>query len=91
MGFRADIAIKGIGTSLSVNGSKTNFTADPKIVNEQSGIFTNEADLIANGKGSFTDAVFTTSEEAQANGNRNIVFKQGILTTENSEALAVHI
>ena len=30
MGFNADIAIKGVGSSLSVNGGKTNLNADYK-------------------------------------------------------------
>ena len=77
-----DIALEGAGSSLSVNGGKTNLTADSKIVGEQTGLFAQEADLVVNGKGSFTGAVFTTSEEAQATGKSNIVFKQGITSTD---------
>ena len=83
MGFSADLDLaKGTGSSLSVNGGKTNLTADSKIVNEQSGIFANEADLITQGKGTFTGGVFVTSKEAQDNGNSNIVFKQGVTATD---------
>ncbi len=97
MGFSADLDLaKGTGSSLSVNGGKTNVDSDYKGVGEQSGIFTNEADLTANGKGSFTGAVFTTSKEAQANGKSNIVFKQGIssqdiknTTSYEGEALSI--
>ncbi|WP_394213387.1 hypothetical protein [Psychrobacter piscatorii] len=82
MGFSADLDLKGAGSSLSVNGSKTDLNADYKGVGEQSGIFANEADLVVEGKGTFTGAVFTTSEEAQANGKSNIVFKQGVTATD---------
>ena len=80
MGFNADIDIAGAGagSSLSVNGGKTNLNADYKAVGEQSGIFAHEADLVVEGKGRFIGGVFVTSEEAQANGKSNIVFKQGI-------------
>ncbi|MGA4440942.1 hypothetical protein [Psychrobacter pocilloporae] len=83
MGFNADIDIAGggAGSSLSVNGGKTNLNADYKGIGEQSGIFANEADLVVEGKGTFTGAMFTTSEEAQANGKSNIVFKQGVTAT----------
>ncbi|MGP4864050.1 hypothetical protein ACTXGK_07610 [Psychrobacter sp. T6-5] len=46
MGFSADIAIKGVGSSLSVNGGKTNLNSDYKAVGEQSGIFTGDLALI---------------------------------------------
>ena len=84
MGFSADIDIAGggAGSSLPVNRGKTNLNSDYKGVGEQSGIFTNEANLITQGKGTFKGAVFTTSEEAQATGKSNIVFKQGITSTD---------
>nr|QJS05177.1 filamentous hemagglutinin family outer membrane protein [Psychrobacter sp.]QJS05354.1 filamentous hemagglutinin family outer membrane protein, adhesin HecA family [Psychrobacter sp.]QJS05435.1 filamentous hemagglutinin family outer membrane protein [Psychrobacter sp.] len=84
MGFSADIDIAGggAGSSLSVNGAKTNINADSKMVGQQTGLFANEADLIVEGKGNFKGAVFTTSEEAQANGKSNIVFKQGVTATD---------
>ena len=78
MGFNADLDLKGAGSSLSVDGGKTNLNADYEGVGEQSGIFANEADLVVEGKGRFIGGVFVTSEEAQANGKSNIVFKQGI-------------
>jgi hypothetical protein len=83
MGFSADLDFaKGTGSSLSVNGGKTNLTADSKIVNEQSGIFANEANLITQGKGTFKGGAFVTSKQAQDNGNSNIVFKQGVTSTD---------
>jgi filamentous hemagglutinin len=78
IGFSADIDMKGAGSSLSVNGGKTNLNSDYKAVGEQSGIFANEADLITQGKGTFKGGVFVTSKAAQANGKSNIVFQQGI-------------
>jgi filamentous hemagglutinin len=81
MGFSADLDLaKGTGSSLSVNGGKTNLNSDYKAVGEQSGIFANEADLITQGKGTFKGGVFVTSKEAQANSN--IVFKQGVTATD---------
>ncbi|WP_188004107.1 hemagglutinin repeat-containing protein [Psychrobacter sp. ANT_H59] len=83
MGFSADLDLaKGTGSSLSVNGGKSNVDADSKIVNEQSGIFANQADLITQGKGTFKGGVFVTSNAAQDNGNSNIVFKQGVTSTD---------
>ena len=83
-GINLDVDLKGAGSSLSLNGGKTNLTADSKIVGEQTGLFAQEADLTVNGKGkgSFTGAVFTTSKAAQDNGKSNIVFKQGITSTD---------
>ena len=96
MGFSADLDLaKGTGSSLSVNGGKTNLNSDYKAVGEQSGIFSNEADLVAEGKGTFKGGVFVTSKAAQANGKSNIVFKQGIssqdiknITSYEGEALS---
>jgi filamentous hemagglutinin len=84
MGFSADIDIAGggAGSSLSVNGGKTNLNSDYKAVGEQSGIFADQADLITQGKGTFKGGVFVTSKEAQDNGNSNIVFKQGVTATD---------
>ncbi|WP_218690416.1 hemagglutinin repeat-containing protein [Psychrobacter sp. BF1] len=83
-GFNLDVDLmgNGKGSSLSVNGAKTDINADSKIVGQQTGLFANEADLIVEGKGNFKGAVFTTSEEAQANGKSNIVFKQGVTSTD---------
>lgn len=83
-GFNLDVDImgNGKGSSLSANGPKTNITADSKMVAQQTGLFANEADLVVEGKGTFTGAVFLTSEEAQANGKSNIVFKQGVTSTD---------
>lgn len=54
MGFNADIDIAGGGTgsSLSVNGGKTNLNADYQAVGVQSGIFTGDGgfDITAGGK-----------------------------------------
>ena len=83
MGFSADLDLaKGTGSSLSVNGGKTNLNSDYKAVGEQSGIFANQADIVAEGKGTFKGGVFVTSKAAQDNGNSNIVFKQGMTSTD---------
>ena len=82
IGFNLDVDLKGAGSSLSVNGGKTDIAANSKMVGQQTGLFANEADLIVEGTGNFTGAVFTTSEEAQANGKSNIVFKQGVTSTD---------
>ena len=82
-GFSADLdMIGGKGSSVSINGGKTNLTANSKIVGEQTGLFTNEADLTVHGKGTFTGAVFTTSKDAQAGGKSNIIFNQGMTSTD---------
>ncbi|KAA0925445.1 filamentous hemagglutinin N-terminal domain-containing protein [Psychrobacter sp. ANT_H56B] len=83
-GFNLDVDImgNGKGSSFSANGAKTNITADSKMVAQQTGFFANEADLVVEGKGTFTGAVFLTSEEAQAKGKSNIVFKQGVTSTD---------
>ena len=77
-----------IGNDLNIKGGKTNFTADSKIINE--------ADLVAEGKGTFKGGVFVTSNEAQTNGKSNIVFKQGVssqdiknTTSYEGEALSI--
>ncbi len=82
MGFNLDVDLKGAGSSLSVNGGKTDIAANSKMVGQQTGLFANEADLVVEGTGNFTGAVFITSEEAQANGKSNIVFKQGVTSTD---------
>ena len=81
-GFTLDVALEGAGSSLSVNGGKTNLNADYQAVGAQSGIFANEADLVTEGKGNFIGGVFTTSADAQANGKSNIVFKQGVTSQD---------
>ena len=83
-GFNLDVDLlnNGAGSSLSVNGAKTNITANSKMVAQQTGLFANEADVIVEGTGNFKGAVFLTSEEAQANGKSNIVFKQGVTSTD---------
>ncbi|WP_201586117.1 two-partner secretion domain-containing protein [Psychrobacter jeotgali] len=81
-GFTLDVALEGAGSSLSLNGGKTDINADYKAVGEQSGIFANEADLVTEGKGNFIGGVFTTSADAQANGKSNIVFKQGVTSQD---------
>ncbi len=99
MGFTADIDLKGgAGSSLSLNGGKTDIDADYKAVGAQSGIFANEADLVTEGKGNFIGGVFTTSADAQANGKSNIVFKQGVTsediknsTTYDGDAIQVGV
>ena len=52
IGFTADIDLKGAGSSLSLNGGKTDINADYKAVGEQSGILTGDGgfDLEVDGK-----------------------------------------
>ncbi|MEC5211369.1 hypothetical protein RCH20_002453 [Psychrobacter sp. PL15] len=46
------MALEGAGSSLSVNGGKTDINADSKMVAQQSGIFTGDGgfDLVVEGK-----------------------------------------
>ena len=46
LGFSADIDINGAGSSLSLNGGKTDINADYKAVCQQSGFFTGDTALI---------------------------------------------
>ncbi|MEC5211365.1 hypothetical protein RCH20_002449 [Psychrobacter sp. PL15] len=57
MGFNLDVDLKGAGSSLSLNGAKTNINADSKMVGQQTGLFANEADLVVEDKGNFKGAV----------------------------------
>ena len=90
MGFSADIDIAGAGagSSLSVNGGKTNLNSDYKAVGEQSGIFTGDGGLDLTAKGKTTliydgDAIVVVTK-GEVSGYND---PQGILTTENREAL----
>ena len=61
-GFNADLDLKkGVGSSLSVNGGKSNVNAEYKAVQEQTGFFNQSSDLNVDGKGVFKGAVFTTA------------------------------
>ena len=74
MGFSADIDITtGEGSSLSVNGGKTNLNADYKAVGEQSGLFTGDGglDLTAGGKTTLIGGAITTTEAARDAGRNN--------------------
>ena len=84
MGFNADIAIKGVGSSLSVNDGKTNFNSDYKAVGEQSGLFTGDGgfDLTAGGKTTLIGGAITTTEKALAAGRNNYESLGGITTQD---------
>ncbi|WP_201599134.1 hemagglutinin repeat-containing protein [Psychrobacter vallis] len=86
MGFNADIDIAGggAGSSLSVNGVKTNLNADYKAVGEQSGIFTGDGglDLTAKGKTTLIGGAITTTDAALQAGLNNYVSKGGIETQD---------
>ena len=84
MGFSTDIAIKGVGSSLSVNGGKTNLNADYKAVGEQSGLFTGDGGLAltANGKTTLIGGAITTTEAAHDAGRNNYESLGGITTQD---------
>ena len=86
MGFSADIDIAGggAGSSLSVNGGKTNFNADYKGVGEQSGLFTGDGgfDLAAKGKTTLIGGAITTTDAAVAAGRNNYTSLGGITTQD---------
>ena len=84
MGFSTDIAIKGVGSSLSVNGGKTNLNADYKGVGEQSGLFTGDGglDLTAKGKTTLIGGAITTTEAARDAGRNNYESLGGITTQD---------
>ena len=85
-GFTLDVDIlgNGVGSSLSVNGGKTDINADYKAVGEQSGIFTGDGgfDLTTEGKTTLIGGAITTTEEALAAGRNNYVSKGGITTQD---------
>ena len=85
MGFSADLDMTtGEGSSLSVNGGKTNLNADYKGVGEQSGIFTGDGglDLTAKGKTTLIGGAITTTEAARDAGRNNYESLGGIETKE---------
>ena len=86
MGFSADVDIAGggAGSSLSVNGGKTDLSADYKGVGEQSGIFTGDGglDLTAKGKTTLIGGAITTTDAALQAGLNNYVSKGGIETQD---------
>ena len=84
LGFTADIDLKGAGSSLSVNGGRTNLNADYKAVGEQSGLFTGDGgfDLEVGGKTTLIGGAITTTEEALKAGRNNYVSKGGIVTQD---------
>ncbi|MGP9517002.1 hemagglutinin repeat-containing protein, partial [Psychrobacter sp. AOP5-CZ1-12] len=86
MGFSADIDIAGggAGSSLSVNGGKTNVNADYQAVGEQSGIFTGDGglDLTTEGTTNLIGGAITTTDKALQDGLNNYVSKGGITTQD---------
>ena len=86
MGFNTDIDIAGggAGSSISVNGGKTDLNADYKGVGEQSGIFTGDGgfDLTAGGKTTLIGGAITTTEAARDAGRNNYESLGGIETKE---------
>lgn len=84
-GFSADLDMTGgKGSSLSINGGKTNINADHKAVGQQSGLFTKDGgiDLIVDGKTTLIGGAITTTEAAQRAGRNNYVSKGGITTQD---------
>jgi filamentous hemagglutinin len=86
MGFSADIDIAGggAGSSLSVNGGKTNLNADYQAVGEQSGIFTGDGgfDIAADGKTTLIGGAITTTAAARDAGRNNYESLGGIETQD---------
>ncbi|WP_298971566.1 hypothetical protein [uncultured Psychrobacter sp.] len=86
MGFSADIDIAsgGAGSSLSVNGGKTNLNADYQAVGEQSGIFTVDGgfDIAADGKTTLIGGAITTTEAARDAGHNRYTSSDGIKTQD---------
>ncbi|WP_201532664.1 hemagglutinin repeat-containing protein [Psychrobacter ciconiae] len=84
IGFSADIDLKGKGSSLSVNGSKTNINADHKAVGQQSGLFTKDGgiDLTVEGKTTLIGGAITTTKAAQQAGRNNYTSLGGITTQD---------
>ncbi|MGP9596292.1 hemagglutinin repeat-containing protein [Psychrobacter sp. AOP29-E1-4] len=86
MGFSADLDIAGggAGSSLSVNGGKTDLNADYQAVGEQSGIFTGDGglDLTAKGKTTLIGGAITTTEAARDAGRNNYESLGGIETKD---------
>ena len=85
MGFSADLDLaKGAGSSLSVNGGKTNVNADYQAVGEQSGVFTGDGgiDLTTEGTTNLIGGAITTTDKALQNGLNNYVSKGGITTQD---------
>ena len=85
MGFSADLDLaKGTGSSLSVNGGKTNLNSDYKAVGEQSGIFTGDGsiELTTEGTTNLIGGAITTTDKALQDGLNNYVSKGGITTQD---------
>lgn len=100
MGFSADIDIAGggAGSSLSVNGGKTNLNSDYKAVGEQSGIFTGDGgfDIAAGGKTTLIGGAITTTAAARDAGrNRytsaNVIKTQDINNTTSYDGDAIQV
>jgi len=84
IGFTADVALEGAGSSLSLNGGKTDINADYKAVGEQSGILTGDGgfDLEVDGKTTLIGGAITTTDAAVAAGRNKYVSKGGITTQD---------
>jgi len=86
MGFSADLDIAGggAGSSLSVNGGKTDLNADYQAVGEQSGIFTGDGglDLTAGGKTTLIGGAITTTKAARDAGRNRYTSADGIDTQD---------
>lgn len=84
IGFTLDVALEGAGSSLSLNGGKTDINADYKAVGQQSGIFTGDGSLnvLVDGKTTLIGGAITTTEKALAAGLNNYVSKGGITTQD---------
>ena len=85
IGFSADIDLNaGKGTNFSLNGGKTDISADHAAVGEQSGIFTGDGgfDMIVEGKTTLKGGAITITQAALDNGLNKYTSKGGIETSD---------
>ena len=84
IGFDIDIAGGGAGSSLSLNGGKTDINADHRAVGQQLGIFTEDGgfDLTVGGKTTLIGGAITTTDAAVAAGRNNYTSLGGIETQD---------
>ncbi|WP_131667653.1 hemagglutinin repeat-containing protein [Psychrobacter pygoscelis] len=85
IGFSADIDLNaGKGTNFSLNGGKTDISADHAAVGEQSGIFTGDGgfDITVDGKTTLKGGAITTTQAALDQGLNKYISKGGIETSD---------
>ena len=78
LGATVDADLLGAGSSVSLNGGKTDISSDYAAVGEQAIIATQSSDLVVGGKGEFIGGALTTASPE----DNKTVFKQGIETQD---------